>query len=228
VKQLAACWALVGANLRRELRTGEALVPMLLFALVVLVVAGFAFDLPALDAEARRHLVPGILWTAIAFAMLVGQARHLIADRDEERWTGLLLAPLDRTLLFGVKWFEGMLLGAALEVVLLPLSVVLFDLRLADRWGAMIGVVALCTASLAALGTLLGSIVARLGRGEALLAILVLPAAAPVLIAGVRSTEAVLAGGGLAAAAPWPAVAAGTLVVYGALGALLFESVLVE
>jgi ABC-type transport system involved in cytochrome c biogenesis permease component len=70
--------------------------------------------------------------------------------------------------------------------------------------------------------------VARLGRGEALLAILVLPAAAPVLIAGVRSTEAILEEGTLSAAAPWPAVALTTMVVYAAIGGLLYESVLVE
>ncbi|RMF73328.1 MAG: hypothetical protein D6738_09005, partial [Acidobacteria bacterium] len=176
--------AILAADARREARTGEALMPMLVFALVVFVVAGFAFDLPALLAEQRRALVPGILWTAIAFAMLVGQARHLLADRDEDRAAGLLCAPIDRALLFGIKWCEGILLGVALEIVLVPLAVVFFDLDLAGAWTGLATILLACTAGLAALGTLLGSVVARLGRGEALLAILVLPAAAPVLIAG--------------------------------------------
>jgi ABC-type transport system involved in cytochrome c biogenesis permease component len=114
-------FAILLASLRRELRTGEALLPMLLFSLVVILVSGFAFDLPELAVAFRERLVTGILWISIAFAMIVGQARHLLADREEERWSGLLLAPLDRTLLFAIKWIEGLLLGVALEVVLLPL-----------------------------------------------------------------------------------------------------------
>ncbi len=220
--------AILVADARREARTGEALMPMLVFALVVLVVSGFAFDLPALLADQRRRLVPGILWIAIAFAMLVGQARHLLADRDEDRASGLLCAPIDRTLLFGVKWLEGILLGIALQVVLIPLAVVFFDLDLGGAWLGLAAILLACTAALSALGTLLGSVVARLGRGEALLAILVLPAAAPVLIAGVKTTAVLLAGEPLASAAPWPAVALGTAVIYAAVGALLFESVLME
>ncbi len=217
------------ADLRRELRTGEALVPMLLFALVVIVVAGFTFNLPELTADDRRRLAPGILWIEIAFATIVGQARSLLADRDEERWSGLVLAPLDRSLLFGVKWFEGLVLGIALEIVLVPLTAVLFDLDLSGgRAGGLAAILVLCTGGLAALGTLLGSAVARLGRGEALLAILVLPAAVPVLIAGVSATGSVLAGQGLAGASPWPAVALGTTALYVAAGAMLFESVMVE
>ena len=226
--QLRAALAVLGADLRRELRTGEALLPMLMFALVVLLVAGFTFDLPALPAAERRRLAPGILWIAISFATLVGQARALLADREDDRWTGLLLAPLDRTVLFLAKWLVGLLLAAALELVLVPLAAILFELPAGTAWGSLAGILLLASGALAALGTLVGAIVARLGRGEALLAILVLPAATPVLVAGVRTTGVLLDGGTLADAAPWPAVAAGTLVLYLALGGLLFESALQE
>ncbi len=229
MKTLRAVAAILAADLRREARTGEALAPMLLFALVVLLVAGVAFNLPELTADDRRRLAPGILWTAIAFATLVGQARSLLADRDEERWSGLVLSPLDRSLLFGVKWVEGLLLGVALEVVLAPLMVALFDVDLSGgRAWSLAAILLVCTGGLAALGTLLGGAVARLGRGEALLVILALPAAAPLLIAGVASTGTVLGGQGLAEAAPWPAVALGAAVLYTAAGAMLFEAVMVE
>ncbi|MCU0232199.1 MAG: heme exporter protein CcmB [Acidobacteria bacterium] len=268
-----AAAALLAADLRRELRTGEALVPMLMFAMIVLVVAGVTFNLPELGPDDRRRLAPGILWTAIAFAMLVGQARALLVDRDEERWQGLLLSPLDRTVLFGVKWLEGLLLGVAVEVLLIPLTIVFFDLPPGIRWGefglALLagtgGLAALGTllglavemllipltivffdlppgirwgefglallagtGGLAALGTLLGSLTTSLGRGEAMLSILVLPIASPILIAGSMTTARLLAGGALSDAAPWPAVLLATLGLNLALGAILFESVLVE
>jgi heme exporter protein CcmB len=223
-----AASALFAADLRRELRTGEALVPMLMFAMIVLVVAGVTFNLPEMGPDDRRRLAPGILWTAIAFAMLVGQARALLVDRDEERWQGLLLSPLDRTALFAVKWLEGLLLGLAVELLLVPLTVVFFDLPPGLHWGQLALALLLGTGGLAALGTLLGSLTTSLGRGEAMLSILVLPVASPILIAGSMTTAKLLAGGTLADASPWPAVLLATLGLNLALGALLFESVLVE
>ena len=220
--------ALFAADLRRELRTGEALVPMLMFAMIVLVVAGVTFNLPEMGPDDRRRLAPGILWTAIAFAMLVGQARALLVDRDEERWQGLLLSPLDRTALFAVKWLEGLLLGLAVEVLLVPLTIVFFDLPPGIRWEQLALAMLAGTGGLAALGTLLGSLTTSLGRGEAMLSILVLPVASPILIAGSMTTAALLAGGTLASATPWPAVLVATLGLNLALGAILFESVLVE
>lgn len=220
--------SLFAADLKRELRTGEALIPMVMFSLVVLVISGFTFNLPELGPDDRRRLAPGILWTAIAFAMLVGQARSLLADRDEERWLGVLMTPLDRTVLFGVKWLEGLVLGLLVEVLLVPLTVVFFGINAGGSMGSLVLVLLICTGALAALGTLLGSLTASLGRGEALLAILVLPVASPVLLAGTMTTSILLAGQTLAEAAPWPAVAGGALVLYLGLGGLLFESVLVE
>nr|MCU0253003.1 hypothetical protein [Acidobacteriota bacterium] len=46
-----AAAALLAADLRRDLRTGEALVPMLMFAMIVLVVAGVTFNLPELGPD---------------------------------------------------------------------------------------------------------------------------------------------------------------------------------
>ena len=51
---MGSAYQVLLTDLRRELRTGEALIPMLLFALVVLVVAGFTFNLPELSADDRR------------------------------------------------------------------------------------------------------------------------------------------------------------------------------
>ena len=61
-----------------------------------------------------------------------------------------------------------------------------------------------------------------------MLSILVLPVASPILIAGSMTTAKLLAGGTLADASPWPAVLVATLGLNLALGAILFESVLVE
>lgn len=225
---MRAAAALFVADLKREARTGEAFIPMVMFALVVLVISGFTFNLPELGPQDRRRLAPGILWTAIAFAMLVGQARSLLADREEERWLGVLMAPLDRTVLFGVKWLEGLVLGLLTEALLVPLTVVFFGIDIGAAPGGLALILLVCTSALAALGTLLGSLTASLGRGEALLAILVLPVAAPVLLAGTQATGLLLAGKTLAEAAPWPGVAGGALALYLGLGGLLFESVLVE
>ena len=91
----------------------------------------------------------------------------------------------------------------------------------------MLLLVVLHTVALVEIGTLFAAIAARLGRGEALLATLLLPAVTPVFLSAVLSTQRVLAGDGLAPAArPWLLVTAGLDVLYFFVAMLTFEFVL--
>ena len=82
--------------------------------------------------------------------------------------------------------------------------------------------------ALVEIGTLFAAIAARLGRGEALLATLLLPAVSPVFLSAVVSTRHLLAGEGLAPARPWLLVTAGLDVLYFFVAMLTFEFVLDE
>ena len=78
------------------------------------------------------------------------------------------------------------------------------------------------------LGTLFAAISTRLGRGEALLATLLFPAAAPLIISAVKCTAACLADGSLSSVSHWLMIAAGFDVLYFFVALLTFEFVMEE
>ena len=62
-------------DLRIEGRTKETLTATILFALVELVVFGFAFDLDTIRRMGPGTVVPGLLWMTLAFSAIVGFTR---------------------------------------------------------------------------------------------------------------------------------------------------------
>ena len=145
-------------------------------------------------------------------------------------WTSQLggAFAVDRGAVFTGKAAANLVQILVLEAILVPLSAVLFDYDLVAVAGEMLLLVVLHTVALVEMGTLFAAIAARLGRGEALLAILLLPASTPVFLSAVLSTQHVLAGEGLAPARSWLLVTAGLDVLYFLLAMLTFEFVLDE
>ena len=76
------------------------------------------------------------------------------------------------------------------------------------------------------LGTLFAAVSSRLGRGEALLATLLFPAATPLIISAVKCTAACLAGRPLATVSQWLLMATGFDLLYFFVALMTFEFVL--
>ncbi len=225
---LRAAGAVLLKDLTLEWRTLEALSAMGLFSLVVMVVFSFAFDRALQQQIGTARLVPGILWVTIAFASIVGLTRSFHIEHQRDSITALALAPVDRGAVFAGKAAANLAQVLVLEGALLPLSAVLFDYDLAAVAGEMLLLVLLHTLALVEIGTLFAAVAARLGRGETLLATLLLPAVTPVFLSAVLSTQHVLAGEGLAPARAWLLVTGGLDVLYFFVAMLTFEFVLDE
>jgi heme exporter protein CcmB len=166
-----------------------------------------------------------VVWTTLAFAAIVGFARSFQLERRRDSLTALVTAPVGHGSLFVGKAAANLVLLVVLEVVLLPLAAVLFDFDLVACGAPLVLVLLLHTLGLALLGTLFGAVAAQVGRGEALLATLLFPAAAPILISAVQCTGKVFAGAGLAPVQHWLLVTAGLDVLFFLLGLATFEYV---
>ncbi len=223
---LRAALTVAGKDLRIEGRTLESLSGMVLFSLIVLVVFNFAFDLSTLREVGAGRIVPGILWTTFAFSAVVAFARAFQIERHRDSVAALLLTPVDRGALYTGKALANLASVLALQVVILPLSAVFFDFDLPASAAALAAVVPLHTVGLVVLGTLFGAVSAKLGRGEALVAMLLFPAASPLLISAVKTTAAALEGKSLSTVGNWLLVTAGFDVLYFLAALLLFEFVL--
>lgn len=216
-------------DLRLEWRTLETLSSSLVFSLIVLVLFSFAFGFSAVREIGAARLVPGAIWTVLAFATVVTVARSMELERRRDTITALFLAPIDRGALFTGKFVANLVKNAVLQVVVLLLSAVFFDFDLLAVAGPMLLVILAHSIGLTELGTLFAAITTRVGRGEALVATLLFPASAPIFIAAVKCTAALLEGAGLGGEArSWLLVTAGFDLLYFLVALATFEFVLEE
>lgn len=217
-----------GKDLRLEWRTLETLSSTVVFSLTVLVVFSFAFGAGAVREIGVDRLVPGVLWTVLAFAAVVAMARSIQLERLRDTMCALFLSPVDRGAIFTGKMLANLVKITLLQWILLPLTAVFFDYDLFAVLAPMLLVLFLHGLGLTELGTLFAAVSTRLGRGEALLATLLFPAASPLIISAVKTTAACLSGRSLESASKWLLVAAGFDVLYFFVALLTFEYVMEE
>jgi heme exporter protein B len=179
---LAQTLAILWKDIRCELRSKQTWMGMGMFALLVLVIFNFAFDL---RVDNKAAIAPGALWVALVFASLLGLGRTITAEREKGLMDRLLLCPVDRKAIYLAKLLGNLLFIGVVEVVALPVFAALFNVPL---FGALLPIVLLGTLGVATVGTLFSAMAAATQARELLLPILVFPLIVPVVIGAVRAT----------------------------------------
>jgi heme exporter protein B len=187
VNLVSQVWTILWKDIRCELRSKQMWTGMGLFALLVLVIFNFAFDL-RVDNEAA--VAPGALWVAFVFASFLGLGRTIAAEREHGSFDRLLLCPVDRKAIYLAKLLGNVLFIGVVEIVAIPVFVILFNLSFSV--GALIPIVLLGTVGIASVGTLFSFMAATTAARELLLPILVFPLIVPIVIASVRATGALM------------------------------------
>ena len=208
-------------DVRYELRSKQMWTGMGLFALLVLVIFNFAFDLRVDNAAA---IAPGALWVAFVFASLLGLGRTIAAEREIGSMDRLLLCPVDRKAIYLAKLLGNMLFIGVVEIVALPIFAALFNVPLFV--GALLPIVLLSTLGIAAVGTLFSAMAAATRARELLLPILVFPLIVPIVIGAVRATGTLLAPA--VNEPPWLGLIAAFDVIFLTVSMLTFEYVVEE
>lgn len=213
--------AILWKDIRCELRSKQMWIGMGLFALLVLVIFNFAFDLRVDDIAA---VAPGALWVAFVFASLLGLGRTIAAEREKGSMDRLLLCPVDRKAIYLAKLLGNMLFIGVVEIVALPVFAALFNVPLFT--GTLLPIVLLGTLGVATIGTLFSAMVAATHAREILLPILVFPLIVPVVIGAVRATGSLMVPG--ANEPPWLGLIAAFDILFLSISLLLFEYVIEE
>jgi len=183
--------ALLGKDLRVELRTLRSLPAMALFAVTVFVIFRFGLDRTGLEGE----LAAGVLVVTLLFAALLAINRLFVAERDEGGFELVRLAPVDRTVLFVAKASALLIYLVALELVALPVFA-LFFLDSAAALPPLIPVLLLADLGLALIGTLISTIATMSSARDLLAPLILLPLLVPLVIAAAGAAEPVLRAGG--------------------------------
>jgi heme exporter protein B len=197
--------AILWKDLIAELRSKEVVSAMLVFALIVVVVFNFAVEL---RLDLARQTAIGFLWITILFAGMLGLNRSLAREKDRGCLDGLLLAPMVRGMIFVGKMLGNLIFILAIEVVVLPLFIFLFDVPFYRP--LLLLAVFLGTVGFAGVGTLLSAMAVHTRARDVMLPIILLPVTIPLVLAAVRASRVVV--DGLGASEYW--VWAGILMAF--------------
>lgn len=210
--------ALARKDLLVELRGREILTAMSTFALLVLLLLGFTIG-------ATQELAPAMLWVTLGMATMLGIPRLIYNEVEQGAFETLLLYPGSREHLFWGKWLALAALLGILWTVLLAVAVLFFNLDLWRRLPALMGAGLLGVVGLSSTGTLFAALLLHVRSRELLLPLLLLPVMLPVVLAGVRITEAALGG---ATIGIWLAVIGLFDILFLLVAPLLFEVITEE
>jgi len=216
-----AALAVLRKDLRAELRTGETVPAMCLFAVMTLVVFHFAFDRESVEGD----LAAGILWVTVLFAAVLGINRLFVAEREQGGFDGFLLAPVDRTAMLVAKVAALLAFLVAVELVTVPAFALLLLEPAPDP--RLIAVLGLGDIGIAVVGTLTSALAVQTRARELIVPIVTLPLLLPVIIAAASATGPLLADGG-AGSVPmkWMAVLGLYDLIFGLIAYAVFDFLL--
>lgn len=183
--------AILRKDVRTEVRTRQMISSMFVFAVLVLLVFNFTLFLDEIRAI---ELGPGILWVAFVFAATLGLNRSFAIEGENRCLSGLMLAPAPRSAIYFGKLLSNVLFTIAMEIFVLPLFVVFFNLSLWElltpsELATFFLVLVLGTVGYAAVGTILAGVAANTTMREVLLPVLLFPVSVPIVIAAAEATR---------------------------------------
>ncbi len=226
---LAQYRTLLAKDLQQEFRTREMTTSMGIYALLVLIVYGAAMSQASSDLDVLQ-LAGGLFWALIVFTSLLGLNRSFSHDKEQGCLEGILLVPLDRSVVFLAKATSNLLFLLAVEVIAVPLFWFFFLTNVELGQSAAFALPALLVGSvgIAGVGTLLSTITVNTRGKDVMLAVLFIPLIFPLLYACVSATTAVLVGaeGCMDTFTVAMALAAGYDVVMVLLGWVLYDFVI--
>jgi heme exporter protein B len=218
--------AVAGKDLRVELRSREIVATVGLFAALIVVVMAFALDH---DRRFARIATPGLIWTAIAFAGVVGIGRAFDREREGDTMRALLLSPASRLGIFLGKAVTIALLVVLIAAVCVPLIGLFLSVDLFEYPLQLLAAVALAAVGIAIVGTLFAASLLKVRARDVLLPIIAFPLLIPLLVAGTRVTGALLGNGAAPAdAGYWLGFMAAFDVAFLLVSLWIFESVVIE
>lgn len=208
-------------DLRLEWRSKDAINSMLFFALLVVVIFSFSFDL---TAEESRRIAGGLIWVALLFAAVVALNQTWAREIRNQVLDAYRIAPAPLESLFLAKVLGNFIFVSVLELLITPLFIVFYNLRSIGPAYQLVIASVLGNWALVVNGTFFGAISLRTRSREVMLPLLLFPISIPAILAMVAATTATLTGEG---SAYLPLVFLGVYdLVFTLLGLSLFQTVL--
>ncbi len=222
---LGKVWAVFRKDLLIELRTKDSLNAMLFFGIVVLVVFNFALE-SLRERDTIRDAVPGVLWVSFIFSGTLGLNRMFASEKENSFLQGLLMAPMDRGIIFLGKMLAASVFMFIAEIVIFVFSLIFFNLTVWTEipWLGLVFFIG--TLGFTAVGTILSAISVNTRMREVLLPLILFPVVLPILVNAVEATNIILNTADYRPLKLPLAIMTSFTVIFGTVSYLLFDFVL--
>lgn len=233
MSELSRTWAVVWKDVLSERRSKAAFNGMAFFAALLLFIFSFALgpEAPGLvagGATLLQYLWPGLLWIAILFTGILALGRSFQMEMESGGLEALRLYPGSLKSVYVGKLIANLAVLLAMELLLIPLSAVLFNVDLWSRIPALLGVAALGSLGFTAVGTFYAALTANLRARDVMLPVLLFPIQVPIVVAAVRATALVVRGDPMGELSVWLQILALVDLVLLTVCLLTFEYALEE
>jgi heme exporter protein B len=192
--------ALVRKDMITERRSKAAFNAMAFFAAMVLFIFSFALgpDAPSMSAgpgqTLLQYLWPGLLWVAIFFTGILALGRSFQIEMESGGMEALRLYPGDKKAVYLGKLVSNLIVLGAMELILIPVSAILYNIDLWTKLPALLGITLLGSLGFAAVGTFYAALTANLRARDVMLPVLVFPILVPIVVAAVKATTLIIRG----------------------------------
>jgi len=207
-----------------DLKRKDNLLSMILFAILTLLVFQFAMGE---EPEMFQIALPGVIWIVFLMSGVLGLGKSFVQEMETGCMGGLLLSPVDRSVLFLGKMLANTLFLLFTQLLFIPLCLFFFEIEVRN-WLELLMVLFFGTVGFSSLGTLLTAMTSTLRGKEMLLPILIFPLMVPSLLCVVRLTDFLFFGAHSEEVWSWWKLLLGFDVVLFTLSLLGFEFIVEE
>ncbi|MGV3710779.1 MAG: heme exporter protein CcmB [Gemmatimonas sp.] len=208
-----------------EYRTRSAFIVAAVFSVLSAAIFRFTWEQ---GRVAALDLAPGVLWVIFAFSGLLGLHRSFGVELADRALDAMMASPMSREAIFVGKALANLAFVACVQVLTLPAVGLFFNLPAGAFWWWIIGVSALASVGLVAVGTLFAAITSNTRLAELLLPMLALPFFVPVVIPAAQATSMLMNGRPVDEAIDWIKLLAAFDIVFVAASTVAFPFTLEE
>jgi heme exporter protein B len=169
----------------------------------------------------NKFFLPSLYWITVIFAGILRLNRTFENEKEDNAWKLLIILPLDKSAIYLGKLFGNLFIFVLLEIILLPLFIVFFDVSLNFSLAQFALISFLGMLGFSALGTIISAVSMNLKMKEIMLPVLLIPLLIPVLIGSVEGTIACFSN--LDEVWKWVRLVAAFDVIYVSISILLFD-----
>lgn len=186
---LTAVWSIVWKDLQIEKHTRQTTSIMIMFSLSTVVMFNFALET---NLAAARDVSTGLLWATILLAGTLGLNRVISTEQENNAIDSLLIAPIDRRVIYFAKIISVLIFMLLLELVLVFIFTIFFN-RPFWQPGVLL-VLLIGTIGYVTAGVIITSMTVQTRARDVLLPILLLPISLPLILSVAIATAEIMSG----------------------------------